>query len=27
MRKWMEDNDKEYYAIYYMDGLKYELLD
>ena len=26
-RKWMKDNDKDYYVMYYMDGLKYELLD
>ena len=26
-RKWMADNNKDYYVIYYMDGLKYELLD
>ena len=27
MRKWMEDNNKEYYAIPYMDGLKYKVLE
>jgi len=27
MRKWMMENNKNYYIIYYMDGLKYELLD
>jgi RecJ-like exonuclease len=26
-RKWMKDNNKDYYATYYMDGLKYEVLD
>ena len=27
MRKWMRDHDKDYYVIYYMDGLNYETLD
>ena len=27
MRKWMEDHDRDYFVIYYMDGLKYEKLD
>ena len=27
MRQWMKDRDKDYYVIYYMDGLKYEVLD
>ena len=27
MRQWMKDRGKDYYAIYYMDGLKYEVLD
>ena len=27
MRKWMKDHDKNYYVIYYMDGLKYDVLD
>jgi len=26
-RQWMKDNNKDYYAIYYMDGLKFEVLD
>ena len=26
-RKWMEDNNKDYYVLYYMDGLKYDVLD
>jgi len=26
-RQWMADNNKDYYVIYYMDGLKYEILD
>ena len=27
MRAWMKEKDKDYYVIYYMDGLKYEVLD
>ena len=27
MRQWMKENDKDYYSLYYMDGLKYEVLD
>ncbi|MDR3245822.1 MAG: hypothetical protein LBT50_05250 [Prevotellaceae bacterium] len=27
MRNWMKDNNKEYYSIYYMDGLNYSQLD
>jgi len=27
MRKWMKDHNKDYYVIYYMDGMKYETLD
>ena len=27
MRAWMEEHNKDYYAVYYMDGLKYDLLD
>ena len=27
MRKWMKDNDKDYYSIYYMDGLNFTVLD
>ena len=27
MRKWMKDHDKNYYVIYYMDGLKYDVID
>ena len=27
MRQWMKDHDKDYYVIYYMDGLEYEVLD
>ena len=27
MRKWMKDNNKDYYVIYYMDGLKFDVLD
>ena len=27
MRKWMKDHDKNYYVIYYMDGLTYDVLD
>ena len=27
MRNWMKENDKSYYIIYYMDGLKYELVE
>jgi hypothetical protein len=27
MRQWMKDHDKDYYVIYYMDGMKYEVLD
>jgi len=26
-RQWMKDNNKDYYALYYMDGLKFEKLD
>ncbi|MDR0795911.1 MAG: hypothetical protein LBE79_07685 [Tannerella sp.] len=26
MRKWMKDHNKDYYSMYYMDGLKYEVL-
>lgn len=26
MREWMEKNNKEYYAIYYIEGLKYEVV-
>jgi len=26
MRKWMKDNDKDYYVIYYMDGLSYQVV-
>jgi len=27
MRQWMKDNGKDYYATYYMDGQKYDVLD
>ncbi len=27
MRKWMKDNNKDYYSVYYMDGNSYEVLD
>ena len=27
MRKWMKDHDKNYYVIYYMDGMTYDVLD
>jgi hypothetical protein len=27
MRKWMKDNNKEYYSIYYMDGHNYTVLE
>jgi hypothetical protein len=27
MRKWMKDNGKDYYSIYYMDGLNFTVLD
>ena len=27
MRQWMKDRGKDYYVVYYMDGLKYEVLD
>ena len=27
MRQWMKDHGKDYYAMYYMDGLKYDVLD
>ena len=27
MRKWMKENNKNYYVIYYMDGLSFEVLD
>jgi len=27
MRKWMKDNNKDYYVIYYIDGMKYDTLD
>jgi hypothetical protein len=27
MRKWMKDHHKDYYVIYYMDGLSFETLD
>ena len=27
MRQWMKDNGKNYYAMYYMDGQKYDVLD
>ncbi|MDR2473503.1 MAG: hypothetical protein LBD53_08105 [Tannerella sp.] len=26
MRKWMQDNNREYYSIYYMDGEKYDVM-
>lgn len=26
MRKWMKDNNKDYYSIYYMDGMSYEVV-
>jgi len=27
MRQWMKDRDKDYYVIYYVEGLKYEVLE
>jgi len=27
MRKWMKEHNKDYYVIYYMDGLSFEVLD
>ena len=27
MRKWMKEHGKDYYAIYYMDGLSFDILD
>ena len=27
MRKWMKERNKDYYVIYYMDGLNYAALD
>ena len=27
MRKWMKEHDKNFFVIYYMDGLKYNILD
>jgi hypothetical protein len=27
MRKWMQDHEKNYFVIYYMDGLKFDVLD
>ena len=27
MRQWMKDHDKDYYFIYYVEGLKYEVLE
>jgi nitrogen regulatory protein PII len=27
MRKWMKEHNKDYYVIYYMDGLDYEILE
>jgi len=27
MRAWMEKNNKDYFAIYYVDGIKYEVVD
>lgn len=27
MRQWMKKNNKDYFAIYYIDGLKYEVVD
>ena len=27
MRQWMADNGKDYYVMYYMDGLKFDVLD
>ena len=27
MRKWMEENGKDYFIIYYLDGLKYEVVE
>ncbi|MDR2621977.1 MAG: hypothetical protein LBC48_05275, partial [Dysgonamonadaceae bacterium] len=27
MRKWMKDNGKDYYSIYYMDGLNFSVLE
>ncbi|MDR0814895.1 MAG: hypothetical protein LBN37_03985 [Bacteroidales bacterium] len=26
MRKWMKDNNREYYSIFYMDGTKYDVI-
>lgn len=26
-RQWMKENNKDYYSVYYMDGLEYEVLD
>lgn len=27
MRQWMQDHNKDYYAMYYLDGLSYEVVD
>ena len=27
MRKWMKDNNKNYYSTYYMDGMEYEVIE
>jgi len=27
MRQWMKDNDKDYYVIYYMDGMSFDVLE
>jgi hypothetical protein len=27
MRKWMKDNGREYYSIFYMDGIRYDVID
>ena len=27
MRKWMEENGKDYYAIYYVEGISYEMVE
>ena len=27
MRQWMKDNNKDYYAIYYMDGMSFDVLE
>jgi len=27
MRAWMKEHGKDYYVIYYMDGMKYDILD